>query len=404
VKLSITVAGSAFQPLYPEERALGPLLERAAALVTEGHGLGARAGAIATPLRPLLRAMNSYYTNKIEGQHTRPIDIERALHKRFDADRELARKQRLAIAHIEAEEELELALSGAPRSAYYQPSTLARIHAAIYRRLPMADRKTDVGATIAPGAWREVRVSAGGHVAPPHDQVAQYLEMWGKRYAALPGVEHAIVGASCAHHRLLWVHPFPDGNGRAARLQTHLALRGMGLTHGLWSPLRGIARDRDQYYARLSNADQPRRNDLDGRGALSEEELVKFAGWLLDVCIDQARFIGGLLGLEGLKSRIRDLLTYLAARPWRIGSEGSVVKVDALEALHYVAITGPVDRARFSAMTGLPPRTARRVLSSLLDFGVLSATSSRSAVSFAVPQSSLRFLFPRLWPEAEDAE
>lgn len=224
-----------------------------------------------------------------------------------------------------------------------------------------------------------------------------------ERYSALPGLEQAIVGGACAHHRLVWVHPFPDGNGRAARLQTHLVLAGLGLTHGLWSPLRGIARDREQYYARLNNADLPRRNDLDGRGALSEEELVKFAAWLLDVCLDQARFIGGLLELEGLRERIRELLGHLAAQPWKFGSETSSVKLEALEALHYVAITGPVERGRFMAMTGLPPRAARRALASLLDFGVLTAPSPRSAVSFAVPHRSLRFLFPRLWPEAESA-
>ena len=34
-------------------------------------------------LAPLLRAMNSYYTNKIEGQHTLPVEIEQALRKEF---------------------------------------------------------------------------------------------------------------------------------------------------------------------------------------------------------------------------------------------------------------------------------------------------------------------------------
>jgi hypothetical protein len=54
------------------------------------------------------------------------------------------------------------------------------------------------------------------------------------------------------------------------------------------------------------------------------------------------------------------------------------------------------------AMTGLSPRTARRVLASLLDFGLLTSPSPRAAVSFAIPLASLRFLFPRLWPEAEE--
>ena len=60
-----------------------------------------------------------------------------------------------------------------------------------------------------------------------------------------------------------------------------------------------------------------------------------------------------------------------------------------------------LERARFIAMTGLPPRTARRVLASLLDFGVLHADGPRSPVRLSVPLASLRFLFPRLWPEAE---
>jgi hypothetical protein len=99
--------------------------------------------------------------------------------------------------------------------------------------------------------------------------------------------------------------------------------------------------------------------------------------------------------------RLQELLSSLAAQPWSLGSESSVVKVEALEALHYVAVFGPLERARFLAMTGLPQRTARRVLASLLHFGVLKAETSRAPVQFAVPLKSLRFLFPRLWPEAE---
>ena len=47
--------------------------------------------------------MNSYYSNKNEGQHTRPADIQRALEQQIDADAQKARKQRLAVAHIDAE-------------------------------------------------------------------------------------------------------------------------------------------------------------------------------------------------------------------------------------------------------------------------------------------------------------
>ena len=95
------------------------------------------------------------------------------------------------------------------------------------------------------------------------------------------------------------------------------------------------------------------------------------------------------------------MLLFLQAQSWNIGSEKSVVKIDALEALHYIAISGPTDRSTFIKMTGLGERTGRRVLTSLLDFGVLTATSSRSDVSFGVPTAALRYLFPNLWLEAE---
>ncbi len=57
-----------FQPLFPEDRVLGPLHELAAELVRECHTLqGQASGPMARALGPRLRAMNSYYTNKIEG-------------------------------------------------------------------------------------------------------------------------------------------------------------------------------------------------------------------------------------------------------------------------------------------------------------------------------------------------
>ncbi|MFH1605207.1 MAG: hypothetical protein ABIH03_15035 [Pseudomonadota bacterium] len=192
-----------------------------------------------------------------------------------------------------------------------------------------------------------------------------------------------------------------DGNGRAARLHTHLVLHAMGLTQGLWSPMRGLARSQEQYYARLNNADLSRRNDVDGRGPLSQEELVNLASYFLGVCLDQVRFMRERLDLASLRDRLKSLLLHLQDQPWKIGSEKSVVKIEALEALHYVAMAGPIERSRFIAMTGLGERTGRRVLASLLDFGVLTGESSRSPIAFGVPLASLRFLFPNLWPEAE---
>jgi Fic family protein len=393
---------SLFQPLFPEERVLGPLHERAAELIRECHTLRGQAGeSIVRALRPKLRAMNSYYTNKIEGQHTQPAEIEQAIQKDFSADAAIARKQRVAVAHMEVEAQLEQAFENSAPGRIFSTAVVHEIHGLLYQKLPEADRFTDDGEPIVPGEYREKDVRAGRHVAPPSKDVDGLMHAWAERYCKLAGTEALLIGAACSHHRLAWVHPFVDGNGRAARLHTHLVLHAMRLTQGLWSPMRGLARTQEQYYAKLSNADATRRNDLDGRGSLSQEELVAFATYFLDVCLDQVRFMRERLDLVTLRERLKLMLLSLQDQPWDVGVEKSVVKIDALEALHYVAMAGPIERARFVKMTGLADRTGRRVLASLLDFGVLTETSPRSPVSFGVPLRSLRFLFPNLWQEAE---
>lgn len=388
------------QPLFPEAAVAGPLLALAADVIRASHLVSGKAdGHVAHALSPWLRAMNSYYTNKIEGQHTRPVDIERALHHQFDADVAMAKKQRVAIAHMDAEAALEL--QGVSARDWFASIRVAEIHASLYSKLPAGDRITDDGEPIVPGEFRLKDVTAGRHLAPAWRDVPPLLDTWAARYSQLEGNEALLVGIACAHHRLAWIHPFIDGNGRTARLHSHLTLQAMGLTQGLWSPMRGLARTQELYYARLNNADLPRRNDLDGRGALSQEGLIAFVRYFLETCLDQSRFMGECLSLPRFQERIAALLGHLQSHPWQLGSEKSLVKLDAVEALHYVSITGPVERSRFVAMTGLGDRTGRRVLASLLDFGILSAPSHRAPVSFSLPLKSLRFLFPRLWPEAE---
>ena len=394
--------GAQFQPLYPEDRVLAPLLEQAAELVAESHRLGGQAGAsIVQALRPRLRAMNSYYTNKIEGQQTKPSDIDRALHQDFDADANLAMKQRLAVAHIEVEDQLERALTTTPPRDVFTARMVCGIHRLLYDKLPHGDRVTDDGKLIVPGDYRHDDVTVGRHIAPSWKAIEGLVDGWAERYMSLAGTEALIVGTACSHQRLAWIHPFIDGNGRVARLHSHLVFHAMGLCMGLWSPMRGLARTHEQYYARLSNADLPRRNDLDGRGQLSQEELVAFARYFLDVCLDQVRFMRERLGFNSIKDRLAALLVHLQRAPWQIGSEKSVVKIEALEALHYVAMVGPIERSRFVAMTGLGERTGRRVLASLLDYGLLSAESPRGPVLFALPLSSLGHVFPNLWPEVD---
>src|SRR4029079_14908198 len=71
-----------------------------------------------------------------------------------------------------------------------------------------------------------------------------------------------------------------------------------------WSVARGLARNVQQYKTLLASCDSPRRNDLDGRGALSEEALAEFTRFFLTVCIDQVDFMESLVQPDRLRARV----------------------------------------------------------------------------------------------------
>src|SRR5438046_10097107 len=98
------------------------------------------------------------------------------------------------------------------------------------------------------------------------------------------------------------MHPFLDGNGRVARLMSHALLLEALDTGAVWSVARGLARNVQEYKTLLANCDRTRRNDLDGRGTLSEEALAEFTRFFLIVCSDQVTFMEGLVQPDCLRA------------------------------------------------------------------------------------------------------
>jgi Fic family protein len=399
-----------FEPLLPGERALAPLLERAHELIR----IAAAANTGAAPsvqelLRPLLRAMNSYYTNRIEGEHARPADLERALRQDFSNDQTLARKQRLALAHMHTEQACEAALAerletGNERSEdttrwLYSAEALSWLHEQLFTPLEPADRLLADGTSLVPGRLRRRQVAVGRHEAPAAKALPVFIGRWSQFYAGARRGEAALVALAAAHHRLTWMHPFLDGNGRVARLHTLLLLRAAGVIGqggGLWSPLRGFARTEARYKALLQAADEHRRGDLDGRGNLTEAGLVDWIGYVIDTCIDQARFMSSQIDVPGMRERIA------AALAFEETTLRSGVRQQALMPLHYMFASGlELGRADFKTLTGLGERIATELISALLRRGFVTTDSPYGRLRFAVPHHALRFYFPALWPEAE---
>lgn len=392
------------EPLLPQARAIEAVLELAHDLRTEAMRLtGACQAGVSRELGRLLLSMNSYYSNRIEGEHTRPIEIERALAQDFSADADKARLQRLALAHIRTEAWIQ----AQPLSTVelYSATAVQQIHAHLFGQLQAQDRVVQLRnadgqvteqVTVTAGEIRTRDVAVRHHVAPAWRALPAMLERWAHVYGGVRRGELQVVAAAAAHHRLVWIHPFCDGNGRTARLHTLATLQSLGLTQGLWSPLRGLARGAEAYAEKLAHADMPRQGDLDGRGQRSERHLVAWIAHFLHVCLDQVRFMDRMLNLAAMQDRLGALL----AHETHVVRRG--IRLEALRPLHYLFATqGELGRGDFGSMTGLGERTATTLIGKLLEAGLLVSDSPRGPLRFGIPLGALRFLFPSLWPEAE---
>ncbi|MRW86365.1 Fic family protein [Pseudoduganella sp. FT26W] len=339
-------------------------------------------------LRELVQKMNSFYSNRIEGQITHPRNIERALQNDFSHRPDIARLQRIALAHIAAEKELEGVgdAGSALRSVF-----LINVHRALYERLAPGDRLSDDGDVIIPGQIRTRNVQVSRHVPPNAGSLPVFLKRLDEVYDASRGWGQILIHTACLHQRIAWVHPFLDGNGRATRLQSHCAL--WKLSEGLWSPSRGLARSTDAYYAALHNADSPRRGDLDGRGNLSALGLLEWVKYFLGVCEDQVTYMSNMLALDGISQRIEALILFRSTQDKRMRRE-------AILPLIHVFALGPVTRGEFAQLTGLGERNARSLLSKLLADGLLVSDTAYGPVRIGLPLDSLGMLFPNLYPEA----
>lgn len=155
---------------------------------------------------------------------------------------------------------------------------------------------------------------------------------------------------------------------------------------------RGLARglaSRSDYMRMMDHADTPRQGDHDGRGNLSEAALRAFVLWFLKVCLDQVNFTSGLFDLDGLSKRLR-----------RYVERSDRMKPQAARLLEEALIRGEFERGEIECITGLPERTARRVLTDLIDLGLLGSNTPKGRVSLRFPAHALEELFPLLYPAA----
>src|SRR5216683_7913864 len=152
--------------------------ELSAAAAKLGHTLHPHT---ATNLVGIVRIMNTYYSNLIEGHNTRPRDIARAIDGNFDNDEARRNLQIEAAAHVRVQSEID---AMALENRLPEPASVDFIlwlHCEFYRdAAPEMLRIQGAGTefTMQPGTWRsrsEHDVAVGRHQPPSSDRVEAFM-------------------------------------------------------------------------------------------------------------------------------------------------------------------------------------------------------------------------------------
>ena len=393
-----------FTPFIPSEAALktSGLPDIAMSMIRADAKLGGHLTDVTKEtIRQHMAVINSYYSNLIEGNHTHPHEIRAAQRGEYDNDPSKRDLQMESIAHIHVQNWIEK--QSLDHDSIYTCEFLKAIHREFYNQLPehmweVKDEAGKVMGKVAPGEWRTEPVRVGTHVPPSEDDLDSLMREFCTIYHPKKfSGDKKYIAVMSAHHRFVWIHPFLDGNGRVVRLFTDTALSSLGLNSvGVWCLSRGLAKTSKDYKGFLARADFTRQGAHDGRGLLSEKNLIEFSRYMLNSAIDQIEYISELLELGKMQNRISN---YIQARnDDRVpGINGEIKKVASL--IIYSAFThGVLERSMAYELCGMPRRSAARLLLQMKTENLLTETSSRSPFKWEIPEHAEPWYFPELVP------
>jgi Fic family protein len=354
---------------------------------------------LAQPLAELVRAMNCYYSNLLEGHNAPPVEIELALNGDYQRDPKKRYLQAEAKAHISVQRWIDG--GGLSDQSALTAQSLMKIHDRFFSEFPEAqwieDPESGRRACVIPGSYRRHGSSVGRHEPPSPGAIPRFMQRFEDVYTRITDPESAVLASAAAHHRLLWIHPFADGNGRVVRLMSDAMLSKTLHTHGIWSVSRGLAHHERLYKQHLIACDLGRRNDFDGRGNLSEETLSEFTAFFLNVSLEQVRFMRQRLRLDELLKHIDSWVSDYGA----FGERGT--KGEHLPRLHPAAqqiLRAVLDEGALSVSEGCQVLGAEVdgeiVIRQLMEVGVLRQKGG--SLTFSFPANLTARFLPGLFP------
>lgn len=399
---------ASMEPLYPEDMN-GKLESLALELVEKAGRLsGAMNPITRLAIARFLRPMNSYYSNLIEGHDTHPIDIAKALNNDYSENKIKRNLQLEAKAHINVHETISKEFLGDTTLIPCSENYLKYIHREFYKHLPEEFKKSkskddDTFKIVVPGKFRDCEVQVGNHIAPYSESLIAYMNRFEDFYNPTRNTNNSkikrIISIAASHHRLAWIHPFIDGNGRVVRLYSDSCFMYEKIdASGLWSISRGLARSKETYREKLANADLGRYNDYDGRGNLSNKMLVEFCVYFLTTAIDQIDYMYKMIDTESMIERIERFSDLMVTK--------KKLKIEAKYILIDVFLKGKISKKEAMRITNTSDKTLKGLIDSLVELGLITTKMEGVEMIYYV-NYSIKFsplLFPGLYPSQKEID
>lgn len=284
-------------------------------------------------LGELYRLLSSIISARIEGNHTTVAEaVEGALQRSVDP----ATEQSDAVEEIlHLQEATDFVDQHVTLGTLMTHGLVREIHRIAVRDLA---REGD----LTPGEYRRIEVAiANSHHRPPlasavHAEMSALLDFANEETEP----HFQLIRMAIAHHRFVWIHPFGNGNGRAARLFSYAMIRAYGFAPNVKyqtvNPTTVFGADRQGYYDRLAAAD-----------SLEDEALLAWADFVLEGLLRDIKAMHTLVQPANLSALIhsaigrtqsaaligeqdaRALTAVASGRPFKAGDLVDAVGMDA---------------------------------------------------------------------------
>lgn len=265
-------------------------------------------------LKHIFHTLESIGSARIEGNNT---TIAEYIETRLEA----ASHQSPAIQEIINMEQTMTFIEEVIHKTAIDGRFVREIHKRVVRGLPLPPNGEG---DIYPGSYRQEEVSIVGaaHLPPPPWDINKYMQELFEFINATDPPKYDLLKTALAHHRLVWIHPFTNGNGRVVRMITYAMLIRQGFrvnTGRLINPAAVFCSDRKKYYRYLAKADKG-----------TEESILDWCLYVLKGLKEEIEKVDRLADISFLTHRILiPAIDYSAKRKFITGTDARMLKIAA---------------------------------------------------------------------------